>query len=434
MALISVREYDSLHVGEFDPSGPSVTVPQADELTMLRRHYGVDIFKYVNRTTIKAQQYVGTIQFGSHAIEVLPKVEGEVPNVRRNLITMLAAALDLDIMDGDIARVATQDQGILEILIRLFCDKLFYQTHRGLVRHYEGQEANLKVLRGKMGIVEQTRLNAANPERLFCRFDEFQEDVPLNQILKAAIQLLLRVSRDVTNQKHLAALLLVFHDVSDCAIKSLPWARVIFDRLSRRFQHCFVLAELFLRRTPPDVSAGRIQGYSLFFDMNTLFEEYIGRAAARAFSTEGLQLRLQGPRHYLAFDEATKKHVFAMKPDVVAVQDYGVAWILDTKWKMLSREEAKEGVAQDDLYQMYAYSSCYDCDDVVLLYPHHAALGEGVGVRNSYALNPRLTDAGTSDTRKVRVATIDLRDLKSVPGQLKRLFSRTTNAAVAGCG
>ena len=51
---------------------------------------------------------------------------------------------------------------------------------------------------------------------------------------------------------------------------------------------------------------------------------------------------------------------FAMKPDIVGVREGGYEWILDTKWKMLSQDEWREGVAQSDLYQMYAYASCYD--------------------------------------------------------------------------
>jgi 5-methylcytosine-specific restriction enzyme subunit McrC len=35
------------------------------------------------------------------------------------------------------------------------------------------------------------------------------------------------------------------------------------------------LVELFLKGTPPDVTGGNAQSFSLFFDMNVLFEEYI---------------------------------------------------------------------------------------------------------------------------------------------------------------
>lgn len=422
MALISIREYEKLHVGEFDSARPSVTRQQADVLANLKPLYGFEVFKFVNGNTLSAQQFVGTVQLGSHTLEVLPKIDGAETDVRRNLVAMLAVALDLEISEGEAARVATQNHGILEILIRLFCDKLFAQVHRGLVRRYETQEENLAVLRGRLGIAEQVRLNSGNPERLYCRFDEFQEDNPLNQVLKAGVRFLLGVSRDLKNQQQLAELMLVFEGVSDIHRQVLPWSRVVFDRLSERYKPCFKLVELFLKGMPPDVTGGNAQSFSLFFDMNVLFEEYIGRIARRVFGPLGYQVILQGPQQHLAVDLDNQRPVFAMKPDVVGKWGGEVAWILDTKWKPLSLQKSKEGVQQDDLYQMYAYANCYDCSDVILLYPHHQELGGEAGVRSSFGLNPWVCSIENS-LKQVRIATVDLTTLRTVPAQLEKLFA-----------
>jgi 5-methylcytosine-specific restriction enzyme subunit McrC len=434
---ISLREYGRLHVGEFDPAKPSVTVAQAAFLTSLKPVYGVDVFKWTDRYTIAAQQYVGTVQVGPVTIEVLPKIEGTATAasdtaVRHNLVAMLLVALDLDIGEGDIARVAVQRQGILDILIRLFCDKLFAQVHRGLIRRYETQEGQLAVLRGKLGVTEQARLNAANPARLFCRFDEFQADNPLNQVFKTALQFLLRVAKSLDNQRRLAELLLVFEEIADVPAALLPWQQVAFDRLNERYRPAFRVAELFLKRTPPDVTGGPAAGFSLFFDMNNLFEEYVGRVAVRAFRSRGIQVRLQGPQRFLAVDETSGASAFAMRPDAVGMKNGEAAWIIDTKWKQLSPKEAREGASQPDLYQMYAYANNYHCADVVLLYPHHSALGGHSGTRASYRLQTPVGTQPGFGAARIRTATIDLNDLKSVPGQLLALFPDRAEDIEAG--
>ena len=159
--------------------------------------------------------------------------------------------------------------------------------------------------------------------------------------------------------------------------------------------------------------------------MNALFEEYIGRMAKRTFQQEGLSIRLQGPRRYLAVAEKTRREVFALKPDIVALKDKVPVWIMDTKWKVLLPEDAKEGVAQGDMYQMYAYAQRYDCPDIMLLYPHHSNLGAEAGVRASYALTDADSEGCDRPLRRIRVGTIDLVDLSTIKDQLRVLVGES---------
>jgi 5-methylcytosine-specific restriction enzyme subunit McrC len=163
------------------------------------------------------------------------------------------------------------------------------------------------------------------------------------------------------------------------------------------------------------VTAGSAGGLSVFFDMNVLFEEYVGRVAAKVLRPLGYDVRLQEGRRYLVYDEVAERDAFLLKPDIVGRVGEKPAWIIDTKWKELSQQEARDGVAQADMYQMYAYAQRYECPDVVLLYPHHAGLGPGGGVRRTYAVR-RDDDSGTG---RVRIATVDLTDLRTVPAQIR---------------
>ena len=57
-------------------------------------------------------------------------------------------------------------------------------------------------LRGRLDVVRQFSTLAASPDRLACRFDELSSDIPLNQIMKAAVAKLLRLSRAPQNQRN----------------------------------------------------------------------------------------------------------------------------------------------------------------------------------------------------------------------------------------
>jgi hypothetical protein len=50
-------------------------------------------------------------------------------------------------------------------------------------------------------------------------------------------------------------------------------------------------------------SSGDGRGFSLMFEMNTLFEEYIGRTLRRVLVGTGLDVRLQGPQDHALIDD-----------------------------------------------------------------------------------------------------------------------------------
>jgi 5-methylcytosine-specific restriction enzyme subunit McrC len=61
VAMISVREYGRLHIGEFDPSRPSVTAAQAEQATNLKPTYGFEVFRYVNGMTKRLMKSISIL-------------------------------------------------------------------------------------------------------------------------------------------------------------------------------------------------------------------------------------------------------------------------------------------------------------------------------------------------------------------------------------
>jgi 5-methylcytosine-specific restriction enzyme subunit McrC len=162
-------------------------------------------------------------------------------------------------------------------------------------------------------------------------------------------------------------------------------------------------------------STGGEPGFSLLFEMNPLFEEYIGRTLRRALDGSGLDVRLQAPRdHALAENNGTRR--FPTRPDIVVSRNREHLLIIDTKWKRLTGpiDDPQRGVGQADVYQMMAYSQVYRCDRLMLLYPHHDEIGTEPGILNEYSIR------GTSDSRLI-VASVSLSDLADLDDRLRRL-------------
>jgi 5-methylcytosine-specific restriction enzyme subunit McrC len=425
MSLLTLREHDTFAIGDSfcAEDKKSVTHDQADALDKLSKRLASakgGLFTHANRTTLKARQYVGVVQLGTEAIEVIPKIDGlNDQGARINLFCMLARTRRLEIHEADIARLAAQNLNILEIFIRLFCDKLFAEVHRGLISRYERHVDNLPTLRGKLLTGLQATLNAFQPERFQCEFDEFTVDTPLNRVLKTTVRFLRRVTRHSDNVRRLAELDFTLEGVSDVAVAALEWHRLHFDRANRRYEPLLNMARMILQNRTQDVTAGSLDGFSLLFDMNELFEEYIGEVARAAFTPKGWQVVLQGPSLALLQDADTGMGVFQTKPDITGLRDGKPAWIIDTKWKRLDEDERNQGISQADVYQMLGYAHRYVVRDVILLYPHQAGIDGEAGLQRRFRI---LGGGAAKGEQHIHVASVDLRDLRGVPDQLRSIL------------
>ena len=369
---------------------------------------------------LRAQQVVGILAAPSATLEILPKIDAlDEGATRQRLVHMLASVHDLQIAAGSLTQVGWQEHDLLEVLIRLFCERLFQAVHRGMPRRYIPHDEDLPALRGRLDAVRQFTVLATRPHSLACRYEELSPDTPLNQIMRAAVTRLLKVARSGGNQRRLAELSLSFADVSVVAVDRLDWNGVVLDRTNSDWSALLGLARLLLGDRFQTTSSGGGTGFSLLFEMNTLFEEYVGRTLRRALAGTGLEVSLQGPGdHVLTTDDGKRR--FATRPDIVVMRDGEAMVIIDTKWKRLkgALDDPRHGVGQADVYQMMAYAQVYRCRRTLLLYPHHGGLGQAAGLLAEYTMR------GSEDTR-LGVASVSLADLAAVGPRLGNLVLTT---------
>lgn len=419
----SLRYADTLDDPETIPEWAADRIAAVAKSSPLGGEGGARILQH-GRHSLRAAQVVGVIAAKDCTLEILPKIdgiEGDTGQLRANLVHMLAVALDLDVAAGSLTDLGWQRENLLEILIKLFANNLFGEVHRGLPRRYVGHTDDLPSLRGRLDVIRQFSTLAATPNKLACRFDELSPDIALNQIMKAAVTRLMRVARSSDNQRRLRELSFAFMDISDVPVRALRWDDVVLDRTNERWRALLDLARLLLGERFQTTSSGQAQGFSLLFEMNVLFEEYIGRLLQRVLGARGLSVHLQGGRLYCLreLDRETGTlgaQRFMTKPDIIVRQAGVPVAIIDTKWKRLGKriDDPKLGVSQADVYQMMAYGRLYHCPRLMLLYPHHDALTGPAGILNCHAVS------GCDE--RLATGSVALADLKKMPHSLDRLW------------
>lgn len=377
----TIREWERIGYGTDETTIP---VPQADRIAATARASefsgvgGEGVLEH-GRKGLRARGVVGIIATPDCQLEILPKIEGagesSVDNatLRHRLIHMLAMAWNIRIDAGAMTQLAWQRDTILELLIRLFCNKLADMVRQGMPRQYTDQEADLPALRGRLDVTRQFSALAVSPQMLACRFDGLSPDIALNQVMRATISKLSRIAQAPDNQRTLRELSFAYADISMVPFGALRWDLIVLDRTNTRWRELLSLARLFLDDRYQQTSAGSIQGHALLFEMNVLFEAYVARLLARALAGTDLSVSAQGGHRDCLFEGDIGR--FRTRPDLIISRDGSINFIVDTKWKRITRvDDPKQGVNQGDVYQLMAYGRVYDCPHVVLLFPHHAAL------------------------------------------------------------
>jgi 5-methylcytosine-specific restriction enzyme subunit McrC len=380
------------------------------------------VFDWNDTKSIRVQNYVGVVQVPGLTIEILPKISAPSEAIvdpgihlradwvqaQKNLLFMLSIAGLIPFKERDFASLETARMPFFEALVLAFARRLVEELRRGLDRAYVGREDNLHVLRGKILTRIHVRVNAVHPHRLYVAYDDFNANTMLNRLLRGTCQRLLPLTTRNGTQQVLRECLIELSDVQDMEVKKQCFDQVFLRRNNERFAPLLEFCRLVLLGTPPQPGAGGAKTFSLLFPMDKLFEQFVGHLIRRHAEEMGLthrQVLLQSAgRSQWLVDTPQGQGMFKLKPDLLILNRAGtIQIILDTKWKKLTADidDASNGVAQSDMYQMFAYAKRFHSNDNILLYP---------AVEGASAKEYRVVEG--NNVQKIRVATLNVsRDL-----------------------
>jgi len=443
MPSFTVAEWGELPYGEGEGQIPAHLADRLAAVAQRSRFAGSrrDGVLEHGRHSLRARGVVGIVAAGGSSLEILPKVDVEVDSgpaeglgpeetgtLRQRLVHMLAVVHDLAVDPGAITTLAWQRETVLEILIRLFCERLTAAVRQGMPRRYVGVEDDLRLLRGRLDVTRQFTRHAVNPSRLACRFDELSVDTGLNRIMKAAVVHLSRLSQSLANQQRLRELAFVYAEVADCPPTALPWHDAVINRTNARWHDLLTLAHLFLQGRHQTTTGGDGRGMTLLFEMHDLFEKYVGRLLCRALAGTDHEVVLQDAKHHCLTTEDPKQGLFQVRPDIVIFRAEVVTHVIDTKWKKIVRQidDRKHGVSQSDIYQIMAYAQLYGAPRVILLYPHHAELGAEERVHASHGI--------TGHHATIAFASLDVSQPGNISARLRSLLGFEPSAPARAKG
>ena len=356
-----VYEHGTLAVGE-----QGFTATQFDASVRYNERHGGDFFQ-VGHQRLYFKSYVGVLQVGTLAIEILPKT-GKASTADRDkwqnaLLQMLHQSGLIEVEAAPEADLQLRRSPLIDLYLENFVTEVERLSHAGLTKKYRLCEGNLNKVKGRILFSQHLRRNLFHQERMFTAHQIYDRDNIYNRILKRALDIIKYLAVRPSISSRAAALELAFENVSAVRVTAETFDRLKLDRNTQRYSRALQLARLIILNYAPDLSGGSNHVVAILFDMNKLFERFIYvelRRAESHYASRGLRISGQVSKRFWS----TK----TIRPDIVATihNDTGAAQvILDTKWKV-----PKDGQpADDDLKQMYAYNVHFGGHRSVLVYP-----------------------------------------------------------------
>ena len=343
--------------------------------------------KYGKKALV-AQNYVGVIQTkDGTTIEILPKITNTKVNESKTiLLKMLKTLKKSPFKNFNMAHLQSDKMPLLEIFITMFLDELEQLIRKGLKSDYITKEENLGYLKGKLNIKEQISRNYIYKERFFVAYDEYLSDRVENRLIKTALQYLYQKSISNNNKKRIREYLFVFDEVGISYHIKQDFSKVTFSRQMKDYELVLLWAKTFLLENSYTPHRGNDVAFALLFDMNLLFESYVGYYLKTNSKYDSMQVSTQDQSHHLLYEN--NKGVFQLKPDIVLKNNRSII-VMDTKWKVLENKR----VAREDIYQLYGYGKKYREENkkqkLYLIYPKTADL---VGSEYNYYQNEEKND------------------------------------------
>lgn len=360
-----IKEYSELNENELDSCN-------LDKLQAYLKCQKLDSTLKVTRHGIKTKSWVGVIKYKNLHLEILPKLisadannDGKISEVERsiilkNLIYMLSYTKNLDIKTNDNAKLATEKNPFIEILIREFATSLFEALKRLTPKRYVREEENLNYLKGKIKFSENIRYNCTNQAKFYCEYDEFSENNLLNQLFLFVSTCLYNISNNSYNKKTLKFIINYYSDISFVRFDKFKVRKIKLTRNQELFKKSFNLAKMFVEQTSVDLFKNKFENITLVWDMNKLFEEFIFELIKRKIPE--CKAIAQKPKRLLKRENVTRRDT---RIDIL-IQNPQV--IIDTKYKKFTNFD---DISSADIYQVTTYCLLHNYKRALLLYPQY---------------------------------------------------------------
>lgn len=347
---------------------------------------------FPGQKSVRTKDYVGTIAFKGQQLNIFPKVFKEfkddddrdgldLRHLMRNLVKWIEYTTKIDYPYISISADLENTDNLRELFISLYVRYVKAALDRGLYFRYEEKTGDLSTIRGRLDIRDYVTKKYPNGrlDKFRCSYSTFEFDNLLNRIIKCTLKIVWRIAAP-GNQKIIRSLLNKLGDVSDQNCTPRDCDTIQLSRMQNKYKIILSMSKMFLLNKTTDYHLDTQGSFCFMFPTDLLFEGFIGGYLQHLLQGEA-KVTLQASEVSLIdrirLGDQEFEQAFIMRHDILIEHKEKGVFILDTKYKEISRFEGNADFRADlindvnsgDLYQVLTYAISRGLDRVYLLYP-----------------------------------------------------------------
>lgn len=348
---------------------------------------------FTGQKGIRTNSYVGTISFKGQQLNIFPKVfktekddsdtsELDLKHLMKNLVQWIEYCNRIEYPFISISSELEESNDLRELFVTLYLHYVKSALDYRPYYRYEDREEDLSVVKGHINFSDYVRnkMPSCQSNKFKCSFSSFEFDNAVNQIIKYTCKGLAGELTSNKNRKTARYILTKLNEVSDVHCVPSSCDRIRLSKLHRQYSVILSMSKMFLLNQTTSYTFAEQDSFCFLFPTELLFEGFIG-----GFMSELLRgiakVRLQASELPLIsnfiYGEQSLGKSFTMRHDILVEHKTKGIFVLDTKYKNMSRFEGNEDikktvtdeVSQSDLYQVIEYASQRNIDSAYLLYP-----------------------------------------------------------------
>ena len=347
---------------------------------------------FTGQKGLRTNNYIGTIVFKGEQLNIFPKLfrndkddndtsELELSHLIKNIAQWIEYCTKFEYPFISIKTALDDVTDLRDLFVNLYVRYTKAALDRGLFYRYEDKTENSNTIKGKINFQDYIANKIPNgmADKFQCTYSNFEFDNLLNRIIKATCKLLI-ADTSKTNQKILRNILMKLNDVSDIKCKPSDCDKIRLSYLNGNYRIILSMSKMFLLNKNSSYDIDNKASFCFLFPTELLFEGFVGGFMQNVLTGKA-RVKLQASDLSLISDVVYEGEsygkAFTLKHDILVEHKDNGLYVLDTKYKMVSRfsgnpdlkKSISTEISQGDLYQIREYAAKRGLNKAYLLYP-----------------------------------------------------------------